>query len=128
MSPEFLTVDDVLEIHAIQIELFGGSAGVRDGALLESALAQPPAAFGDEYLHDDLFEMAAAYLFHISSNHPFVDGNKRVALAAALVFLKLNGVVVRHGTDALYELTMAVARGELEKPGIAARLLALFEA
>lgn len=115
MNPEFLDTDDVLVIHAIQIERFGGDDGVRDIALLESAVAQPQATFEGQFVHGDIVEMAAAYLFHLVSNHPFVDGNKRVGLAAALVFLDLNGVAVSSGTELLYELTMSVARGELDK-------------
>ena len=68
--------------------------GVRDHALLESALAQPGAAFGGEFLHVDLFAMAAAYLFHIVKNHPFLDGNKRTGLIVAITFLAINGVSI----------------------------------
>lgn len=119
MTPDFLTVQDIFEIHALQIERFGGSPGLRDRGLLESAIAQPQMVFGGNFLHTNLFEMAAAYLFHLVSNHPFVDGNKRVGLAASLVFLDLNGWPIRHGTDALYEMTMEVAQGRLDKPKIA---------
>src|SRR6185369_192349 len=90
MRPEFLTLDEVLEIHRDQIVRYGGSMGVRDMGLLQSALAQPQATFERQFLHHDIFEMAAAYLFHIVQNHPFIDGNKRVGVAAALVFLLLN--------------------------------------
>src|SRR6478672_12378043 len=88
----FLTIHNVLELHSEQIKLFGGADGVRDIHLLESALAQAEQIFGGEYLHPDLAAMAAAYLYHIVSNHPFVDGNKRTGLAAAIVFLDLNGM------------------------------------
>jgi death on curing protein len=81
MTPRFLDLVEVLEIHESRIELYGGRPGVRDLGLLQSALAQPSAGFGGEYLHGNLYEMAAAYLFHVSRNHPFVDGNKRTALA-----------------------------------------------
>jgi death-on-curing protein len=124
-EPEFLTVDDILGIHAHQIARFGGSAGVRDVGLLQSAVAQAEASFGGGYVHDDLFEMAAAYHFHLVCNHAFVDGNKRIGLAAALVFLDVNGVPIDTGTEALYDLTMAVARGELGKNDIAACLRSL---
>jgi len=83
----FLTLDDILESHQNQIETYGGSHGVRDIGLLESAIAQPEASFGGQYLHADIFEMAAAYLYHLVMNHPFVDGNKRVGLEASLIFL-----------------------------------------
>lgn len=98
----------------------GGSGGVRDPILLDSAIAQPRATFGGEYLHGDLFLMASAYLYHIVKNHPFVDGNKRAGLAAALVFLDLNGHPVDRPTMALYELTDGVASGLIEKTAAAA--------
>lgn len=86
MTPVFLTLDEALDIHRDQIQRYGGSSGIRDLGLLQSALAQPQAAFAGQFLHADLIEMAAAYLFHITQNHPFVDGNKRTGTAAALVF------------------------------------------
>ena len=118
----FLDVDEVIELHASQLELFGGGAGLRDQGLLESAVAQPQASFGGHLAHDGLFAMAAAYLFHLVSNHPFVDGNKRIGLIAALVFLDLNGVSIAHPTEALYELTMGVAEGRIDKAAVAAEL------
>jgi death-on-curing protein len=78
MEPAFLSLDEVLEIHAQQIERYGGSAGLRDAAGLESAIATPQATFGGEFLHTSIRAMAAAYLFHLCQNHPFIDGNKRV--------------------------------------------------
>lgn len=93
-EPLFLSVEDVIEIHADQIERYGGSLGVRDVELLRSAIGMPEAGFGDQYLHADLFEMAAAYLYHIIQNHPFIDGNKRTGTMAAFVFLNLNGVTL----------------------------------
>lgn len=122
MTTEFLTVNDVLEIHARQLKRYGGAAGVRDMGLLESAVAQPFATFDGEFVHESLFAMAAAYLFHIVSNHPFVDGNKRTGLLAALVFLDLNGITVEHSTDALHKLTMDVAEGKLDKAAVAAEV------
>lgn len=121
-DPEFVTVDDVVELHAVQLTRYGGAAGLRDRALLESAVAQPMASFGGAWLHPDLWTMAAAYLFHLVQNHPFVDGNKRTGLLTALVFLALNGVVIAQATPALYDLTVAVAEGRLDKPAIAAAL------
>ena len=91
MSPTFLTLDEVLEIHRDQLARYGGAAGVRDLGLLQSALAQPQASFRGQFLHADLFEMAAAYLFHLVQNHAFVDGNKRVGFAAMHTFLLVNG-------------------------------------
>ncbi len=111
----FLTTPEVLYFHRAQIEQFGGSMGVRDPGLLESALAQPCASFGGEYLHGNLFEMAAAYLYHIVQNHPFVDGNKRVGLESALAFLALNGVEIAASDDDLESLVLAVASGQADK-------------
>lgn len=109
-DPLFLDADDVIEIHEAQLEVFGGGAGLRDRGLLESAVAQPQATFGDTFVHGGLLEMAAAYLFHIVRNHPFVDGNKRAGLLAALVFLDVNGISIEHPSDDLYELTMGWPR------------------
>lgn len=111
--PIFLELEEVLEIHKDQIQRYGGSAGIRDMGLLQSALAMPQAGSGGQYFHADLFEMAAAYLFHLASNHPFVDGNKRVALAAALTFLAMNGVAVGAGSgDAIEKLVLSIASGK----------------
>ena len=86
-----LTLAEVLEIHADQLRLFGGSEGIRDQGALESAVATPEATFAGAFLHETLWEMAAAYAFHIAQNQPFLDGNKRVGLNACLLFLTLNG-------------------------------------
>jgi death-on-curing protein len=120
MSPEFLDVDDVLEIHNAQIADHGGSIEVRDRGLLESAVAMPGMTIGGEFLHDGLFEMAAAYLIHIVMNHPFVDGNKRTGLDAALTFLKLNGVEAgRPDDERLYDAILAVIEGRMNKSDLA---------
>lgn len=119
MGPEFLDLGDVLRIHEDQIARYGGLPGLRDVGLLLSAIAVPQATFGRKYLHEDLFAMAAAYLFHITRNHAFVDGNKRTGAAAALVFLDLNDVEVLAREDALAELVLAVARGAKTKAEIA---------
>jgi death-on-curing protein len=122
MNPEpmFLGVKHVVLIHRKLLDRFGGSDGVRDLKLLDSALAQPRATFDGQYLHGDLFLMAAAYLYHIVKNHPFVDGNKRAGLAAALVFLELNGHPIDRTTIALYDMTDGVASGTIDKPTVAA--------
>ena len=122
MSPIFLSLDEVIELHRDQIERYGGSAGIRDVGLLQSAIAMPQAGFGGQFLHADLFEMAAAYLFHVVQNHPFVDGNKRVGAAAAMVFLELNHVEVRVSNETLVETLLAVAQGKLGKAAIAESL------
>ncbi len=127
MAIEFLTIEDVLHIHQNQIGQYGGEHGVRDLGLLESAIAQPQAAFGGQYLHGDLFEMAAAYLFHIVQNHAFADGNKRTGAATALVFLDWNDIVLRTDEDGLVEITLQVATGQAGKPEVAAHFRALAE-
>jgi len=114
-EPEFLTLDEVLGIHADQIRVYGGSAGVRDLELLRSALAMPETTFDGQFLHPSVFEMAAAYLFHVARNHPFVDGNKRTALMCALVFLGLNGERLQAAPDDLYQLVDGVAAGTVDK-------------
>ncbi|MEP6600378.1 MAG: type II toxin-antitoxin system death-on-curing family toxin [Nitrospirota bacterium] len=119
MTPLFLTMEEAREIHADQIERYGGSPGIRDITLLQSAIAMPAAGFGEQYLHADLFEMAAACLFHIVNDHPFVDGNKRVGIASALVFLELNGVGMKATNDALVEMVLAVVEHTMAKAGIA---------
>ena len=111
----FLTLAEVVDIHADQIERYGGSHGVRDMNLLSSAVAMPSASFGGNYLHADIFEMAAAYAFHIAQNHPFIDGNKRAALASALVFLEMNGSGISDTSGRLYDAMIDIASGRLKK-------------
>ncbi len=123
----FLTLVEVLEIHADQIQRYGGSGGIRDITLLSSAIAMPYSSFSGEFLHEDIFEMAAAYAYHISQNHPFIDGNKRTALAAALVFLTVNGIVVADHSGKLYNAVISLASGELNKSEFAKILKSLEE-
>lgn len=118
----FLEARHVLTIHELQLGRFGGGSGLRDAGLLESAVAQPQATFGGAYVHDGLLAMAAAYLFHLVSNHPFVDGNKRVAVLTALVFLDLNGVHLVWPSTDLEVLTFAVAAGKIDKRSATAEL------
>jgi|SRR3989337_528042 len=115
----FLTLAEVIEIHTDQIKRYGGTDAIRDMGLLSSAVAMPYASFHDTFLHADIFEMAAAYAFHISQNHPFVDGNKRTALASALVFLELNGITISDPHEKLYEAMMSLTSGNLNKAGFA---------
>jgi len=119
MSPAFLTLDEVLAIHAHVVERYGGRPGIRDIGLLESALAMPAATYAGQWLHPTLHEMAAAYCFHLVKNHPFLDGNKRVGLATALAFLALNGQRVVASDDALVELILGVVDGTTGKADIA---------
>ena len=113
--PLFLTLDEALLIHADQVRRYGGSHGLRDLGLLGSALAMPRASFGGAYLHPSLAEMAGAYLFHVAQNHPFLDGNRRAALATALAFLWINGLRLEAHEDELTELVMGVAAGRVSK-------------
>ena len=121
-ATNFLDIDDVLELHALQLARYGGADGLRDRGLLESAIAQPQATFDSVFVHDGLFEMGAAYLFHIVQRHPFVDGNKRTGLLASLVFLDLNGVSIDHDSRDLYDLTMGIAEGRITKADTAEAL------
>ncbi len=125
MEPSFLTFADIIRIHVDQIERYGGQVGIRDLGLLQSALAMPRASYGQEWLHRDLYEMAAAYAFHLSQNHPFVDGNKRTGLVCALTFLEINDVSIADVEGRLYEAMVDVASGALDKLGLAGVFRAL---
>lgn len=114
-EPFFLSVEQVIAIHRRGIEQHGGTFELRDRGLLESAVATPTAQFGGEFLHAGLPAMAAAYLFHLCKNHPFVDGNKRVAVTAAEVFIELNGYRLEATDKQLESLTVGVADGSLSK-------------
>lgn len=120
IEPDFLSVADVLQIHDEQIESYGGIHGIRDEGLLESAVMTPQASFGGEYLHNGLFEMAAAYAFHIAENQPFLDGNKRTALVSALVFLDINGTEILDAEMVLYNAMIAISNKEMDKYDLAA--------
>lgn len=109
MSFDFLGLDDLLKIHHDQVKRYGGSKRVRDLELLKSAIAMPQAGAGNDYFHKDIFEMAAAYLFHIVNNHPFVDGNKRTGAVAAALFLWINGYALTSTEKAYENLVMSVA-------------------
>jgi death-on-curing protein len=116
---DFLTLDDVLEIHRDQIEHYGGSPEIRDAGLLQSAIAMPQATYEDNFLHDNIHRMAAAYLFHITQSHPFVDGNKRTGAVAAIVFLELNGFEMNAPEDEFEKFVCQVASGKANKEAIA---------
>lgn len=111
----FLSIDDILEIHRRQLDLYGGLDGFNDRNVVESAAAQARASMFGQYLHEDLAEMAAAYLFHFAASQGFTDGNKRTAAACATVFLGRNGYELDCTDDELYELTMAVANNAMGK-------------
>jgi len=121
-GPEFLTLEDVLEFHRVQLEHWGGQDGVRDRAALLSAIAQPQTTFDGEYLHEDLFTMAAAYAFHIAESQAFFDGNKRTGVDAALTFLALNGYAVEDPEMALYEAMIEIANRTMSKGQFASLL------
>jgi len=121
-EPRFLATQTVLEIHAAQIGEHGGDPGLRDEGLLDSALAQPMAGLGGQYLHSDLFAMAAAYVFHLANNHAFVDGNKRTALAAALVFLDANGYEIADEGTELADLVLEMVTEKRDKAWVADEL------
>jgi death-on-curing protein len=122
----YLTEEQVLVLHRRSIERYGGLPGLRDSGAFASAVAQPAAGFGGVEAHPRLVDKAAAYLYHLAQNHAFLDGNKRVAAAAASTFLAINGSPLPAGLDAgpLYDLTIAVATGQADKATIAARFQA----
>jgi death-on-curing protein len=118
-------VEIVREIHTEAIAKFGGSDGVREIALLESAVAAPQASFGGKSPYKDLAEVAAAYLYYLCKNHPFIDGNKRVALGACIVFLRLNGIEPEADEPEWEELVLAIATGAIDREKAAVRLRTL---
>ncbi len=119
MEPVFLELGEILLIHQDQLERYGGATGMRDIGLLQSAVAIPKAGIADRYLHEDIFEMAAAYLYHIVRDHPFVDGNKRSGAVAALVFLAMNDVEITVEEEELENMVRSVAEGSTTKYEIA---------
>ncbi|BAU12509.1 death-on-curing family protein [Leptolyngbya sp. NIES-3755] len=117
--PKFIEIADVMRIHDSIIDRYGGASGIRDLDLLDSALAQPQVTFAGELLHPTIWDQAAAYLFHISMNHPFLDGNKRTAFAIADTFLRINGYVLDLTEDEKFEFVIRVVTGNLNKDEIA---------
>ncbi len=109
---EFISVDDIIQAHDELLQLTGGMAGLRDLGALESATAQPMMTFGGQDLYPSLEEKAAALAFSLKSNHPFVDGNKRVGHAAAATFLRLNGYRIVADVDDQEAMILAVASGQ----------------
>ena len=120
----FLTDEEVVAIHADQINRYGGDPGLRDRGLLESAVhaARNVAAYVEDW---DLCDLAAAYVFHLAENQPFIDGNKRAALASALVFLHQNGVETDDPREVLYDVMIGAATKAMRKLQIAATLRSL---
>ena len=118
------TVSAVIAIHREVLAAHGGAPGLRDESLLESAVAAPQATMMGQPLFTDPVEVAAAYLFYLCQNHPFVDGNKRTALATCLVFLSENGLLSDEAldADAWEKLTLGVASSEMDRPQATSRL------
>jgi death on curing protein len=117
-TPRFIEMSLVLTIHHDQLESLGGTSGIRDEGLLDSALAQPQATFGGQFLHPTLPEQAAAYLYHLAKNHPFVDGNKRTAFAVMDTFLRINGYRLDLSADATYQMVLDVVEDKMSKEAL----------
>jgi death-on-curing protein len=115
---KFLTLSEILLILEDQIKNYGGIYGIRDINLLSSAIYMPESCFERKYLHETIPAMAAAYAFHICQNHPFIDGNKRVALVSSLVFLDINGYEFNCKDEILYNKILDVAKGEAKKDNL----------
>lgn len=116
---EHLSVKEVLDLHAKQLERYGGADGVRDFGLLESAVNAPQASFGGQYCYEDIFDAATAYFFGLSMNHPFLDGNKRTATNATLLFLSVNGLRFLRNYNDLTEKTLALVERRIERQDFA---------
>lgn len=115
----YLSVEQVLALHGLQVRRYGGGSGLRDRGALEAAVGRPAATFGGEDLYEDLAAKAAALMHSLVLNHPFVDGNKRVGAHAALLFIDLNGAEVATTSDELVQVTLAVAEGRLRVEALA---------
>jgi death on curing protein len=115
----FLGLDEVIEIHHDQIKRYGGHPGIRDVGILKSAIALPYATFDGNYLHTNIYEMTAAYLFHIVRKHPFIDGNKRTGAVASIVFLMMNGIDFHADENEFEKIVLLTAEGKTDKATIA---------
>ena len=121
-SIRFLSVEDVLAFHADTIAHEGGASGLRDPALLDSAVAMPQATFGGDFLHSGVPEMAAAYLFHLCQAHAFIDGNKRTAILSCHAFLDINGWEFSVSADELFDTVLKIAASTTTKDQLTLRL------
>jgi len=119
MAIRFIPDDIVPLIHADLLRRYGGRTGLRDRDLLASALAQPRMTFEGKFLHRTVFDKAAAHGYHICNDHPFVDGNKRLAFVLMDIFLQRNGWSLTASEEDAYSLMIALATGELTKPALA---------
>ena len=122
-----LSVEIVREIHAKALEEFGGLGGVRDENLLASAVLTPQSSFGGKSPYADIVEVAAAYLFYLCCNHPFLDGNKRTAMMAAIVFLRLNGIEPLPDSERWEQLMLDVAASKIDRDATTRRLRKLLK-
>lgn len=118
----FIPEELVLVIHADLLKRYGGRAGLRDRNLLESALAQPRTTIGGKFAHKTIFDKAAAYGYHVCKNHPFIDGNKRVALVLMDTFLQRNGWEIVAREEDIYSMMIALSSDKLSKPQLASWL------
>jgi death-on-curing protein len=116
-EPAWLNLDDIVQLHSAQIATYGGAPGIRDRNALESTLARPRNLVS--YAVPDIFDIAACYAFGLARNHCFVDGNKRVALDAAIVFLLDNGYLAKRDIDEAVMMMLRVAAGEVPEPDLA---------
>jgi death-on-curing protein len=119
MAIRFIPDDIVPIIHRDQLRRYGGAPGIREPNLLASALAQPKMTAGGKYVHRTMFEKAAAYGYHVCRNHPFVDGNKRVAFILMVIFLERNGWDLRAKEEDAYPTMIDLASGKLTKRALA---------
>ena len=122
-----LSIEIVREIHAEAITTFGGLSGIRDEGLLTSAVFAPQSSFGGKSPFADLIDVAAAYLFYLCRNHPFLDGNKRTAMMAAIVFLRLNGIEPAPDSERWEKLMLDVAASKIDRDRTTARLRKLLK-
>ena len=116
-DPEFLDTDTVFKLHDVSLRLFGGTAGIRDRGLIESAMGSAQNTY--YYGNGDLYDIAAAYAFHLAQAQAFLDGNKRTAVITALTFLELNEVTKTPANLEVYDAMIAIAERRLDKPGLA---------
>ncbi|OGU31575.1 MAG: death-on-curing protein [Ignavibacteria bacterium GWA2_55_11] len=124
MSTKIVPEEIVPILHRDLLQRYGGKPGIRDAGLLSSALSQPRMTYGGKFVHRTVFEKASAYGFHLCSNHPFIDGNKRVAFVVMVLFLSQNGYELTANEEEAFEIMMAVADGKVKKPALASWLKA----
>ncbi len=117
-DPVFLSLEQVASLHRISLELHGGQEGLRDESAFEGAVFQPQNIW--HYAQGDLFDVAAAYAYHLSQSQAFIDGNKRTGMSAALVFLRMNGVTISQNSEALHAAMIAIAEHRMNRMGLAA--------